>query len=356
VCRSRSQPPYLTAAIQEVWPYVNDEAWLERAYRAAKAEYEGFWLVEPHRTESGLSRYHDTGGQGCITIPDTEHFRAIAESGWDNTPRFGDDITRVLPVDLNSQLYRYEVDLAQIAELLGQTDDAAEWRARAETRRALIDEYFWDEELGFYLDYDMQAGERLQDTPRCLSAYVTLWAGIASDEQASRLAEALPLFENEHGLATCEPGWDDGTQHNYPVGWAYSHWYVTHGLRVYGYHEDASRIALKWLRLLSGKQAETGVMFERYNVVEPDVPAAGRYEIQEGFGWTNGVFAALVARVIFGVEPDWLSGEMLWEASLPEAWEGQAAGITLPAYPWPGGSRVECGAPPEGCAVTLGGP
>ncbi|MBW8011143.1 MAG: hypothetical protein FVQ83_07880 [Chloroflexi bacterium] len=56
VCRSRSQPPYLTAAIQEVYPFVGDAAWLENAYNAAKREYEEFWLVEPHLTTTGLSR------------------------------------------------------------------------------------------------------------------------------------------------------------------------------------------------------------------------------------------------------------------------------------------------------------
>ena len=39
VCKSRSQPPYLTAAIREVYPFVNNTEWLARAYSAAKREY-----------------------------------------------------------------------------------------------------------------------------------------------------------------------------------------------------------------------------------------------------------------------------------------------------------------------------
>jgi neutral trehalase len=53
VCRSRSQPPFLTAAIAEVYPFVNEHSWLERAVHAAIVEYEGYWLVEPHLTETG---------------------------------------------------------------------------------------------------------------------------------------------------------------------------------------------------------------------------------------------------------------------------------------------------------------
>ena len=85
VCRSRSQSPFLTAAIYEVYSFVNDLTWLERAMNAAVQEYEGYWLSEPHLTETGLSRYYDTGQNGCDTVPDTPHHRAMAESGWDNT-------------------------------------------------------------------------------------------------------------------------------------------------------------------------------------------------------------------------------------------------------------------------------
>lgn len=334
VCRSRSQPPYLTSAIREVYPYVQDRDWLERAYSAAATEYLGYWLAEPHVTATGLSRYYDTGLDGCITVPNTPHFRAMAESGWDNTPRFGDDVSQVLPADLNSQLYRYELDLAQFADLLGKATEAEGWRSRAEARRTLINRYLWDEEQGFYLDYGLRTEDRVSSTPRCLSSYVPLWAGVASETQAARMIDHLLLFEQGHGLATCEPGWDDGTQHNYPVGWAYSHWYVAYGLRRYGYNSDATRITMKWLRIVAHKLDETGAMWERYNVVNPDEPAAGRYPIQEGFGWTNSVFAALLARIVFGVEPDMVTGEPIWGSSLPEEWHGKDGKLHLPSYPW----------------------
>jgi hypothetical protein len=109
------------------------------------------------------------------------------------------------------------------------------------------------------------------------------------------------LFEHDHGLAATEPGWEDGDQHDYPSGWAYSHWYVTQGLIRFGYRDAAVRIALKWLRLVAGKLHQFGVIFERYNVVDPDGPTPGRYPPQRGFGWTNGVFAALLTRVVLGL-------------------------------------------------------
>jgi alpha,alpha-trehalase len=336
LCGSRSQPPYLTAAISEVLPYRDDDAWLARAAAAAEREYLEYWTTGPHVTETGLSRYVDLGGDGCTTVPDTPHYRALAESGWDNTPRFGDDATAVVPVDLNAQLFRYEQDLARFARLLGRPAEAAVWRARALRRRALIDRYLWRADQGFYRDYDLRTGRPLSGVPRALSSFVPLWAGVADARQASRMVRHLARFEHEHGLAACEPGWDDGTEHNHPTGWAYSHWYVAAGLERYGYQIDAQRVALKWLRLVATTFDRTGVLLERYNVVDPDGPTPGRYRPQPGFGWTNGVFAALLVRIVLGV-----GGRPRSTSTLPDAWHEPTLRLFLPSYPWPHGTTLE---------------
>jgi alpha,alpha-trehalase len=343
-CRSRSQPPFLTSAIREVAPFAGDREWLARAVAAAEREYLGYWMAEPHLTSLGLSRYIDPGDDGCVTVPDTPHFRAMAESGWDNTARFGDDTTAVAPVDLNAQLFRYEQDLAELSAELGRDEEAAAWRARAASRRELVNRYLWDAGEGFYHDLDLRTGQPLRAVPRALSAFVPLWAGLADARQAASMAAHLPLFEHDHGLAATEPGWTDGDQHSYPTGWAYSHWYVAEGLRRAGYREDAVRIALKWLRLVAARLDQAGVLLERYNVVDPDGPAPGRYPPQPGFGWTNGVFAALLTRVVLDINPASTgrpggAGGAEIASALPASWRGQEIRVNLPRYPWPAGTR-----------------
>lgn len=338
VCSSRSQSPFLTSAIWEVYPSINDPAWLDRAARAAEIEYRSYWLAEPHITEIGLSRYIDIEeDDGCTTVPDTPHYRAIAESGWDNTPRLGDDATQVIPVDLNCQLYRYELDLADFSDLLAKKDEASVWRVRADKRRDLINRYLWDEGSGFYWDFDLRSRERLHGTPRSLASFVPLWAGVADQDQASRIVEHLPIFEYALGLVACEAGWFDGTEHNYPTGWPYSHWYVCDGLRAYGFHDKASRIAMKWLRLVSNEFTHIGAIQERHNVVDPNDPLPGRYPPQQGFAWTNGVFAALLVRIIFGIEPANNDSGLEILPRFPPEWTGKKTQIYLPSYPWPGG-------------------
>jgi alpha,alpha-trehalase len=340
ICSSRSQSPFLTSAIWEVYPSIDDLTWLERSASAAATEYQGYWLAEPHLTDTGLSRYVDIARNGgCETVPDTPHHRAVGESGWDNTPRFGDDATQVIPVDLNCQLYRYELDLAAFSDLLGEKDEATTWRARADKRRHLINRYMWDDSSGFYWDYDLQTGTRLQGTPRSLASFVTLWAGVADQDQAARLVEHLPAFEYEHGLVACEEGWSDGTEHNYPTGWPYSHWYVCDGLRAYGFHDESSRIAMKWLRLIANEFTQTGAIRERHNVVDPNVPLPGRYPPQRGFGWTNGVFAALLVKIIFGIKAAKDNVQLEAHPRFPKEWAGKKMRIYLPSYPWPEGVK-----------------
>ncbi|HWY55823.1 MAG TPA: trehalase family glycosidase [Terriglobales bacterium] len=63
---TRSQPPFLTSMIMEVYNAEktsghNDKDWLARAYGFAARDYE-MWIHEPHLAEStGLSRYYDFG-------------------------------------------------------------------------------------------------------------------------------------------------------------------------------------------------------------------------------------------------------------------------------------------------------
>jgi alpha,alpha-trehalase len=69
---------------------------------------------------------------------------------------------------------------------------------------------------------------------------------------------------------------------------------VIKGLQRYGYHEDAERIALKWLRCNLDWFNQSGIFLEKYNVVQTDKPPVkGVYPSQTGFGWTNAVFERL---------------------------------------------------------------
>ena len=60
-----------------------------------------------------------------------------------------------------------------------------EWFARAEWRKGVIDKYCWNESKALYFDYDtVQEKQSLYES---VTAFWTLWAGCASEEQAWKL-------------------------------------------------------------------------------------------------------------------------------------------------------------------------
>ncbi len=288
----RSQPPLLTSFILDVYKtYKLDKAWLKKAIRIAQSEYQTVWLgsVKPNArlVYEGLSRYYDINYLQDL---------AEAESGWDLNPRFNHHALNYLPVDLNSLLYKYERDFSYAARLLGDKKAAAKWDQVSHRRRMTMNRLMWSDLRGLYYDYNYVKKSR--GSVASLAAYYPMWAGLASEKQAARLVKSLRKFEKRGGLATTDapqigqlvPG-AVPTQWAYPNGWAPLHFIVVKGLQRYGYHEDARRVALKWLKTNLDWFNKHGVFLEKYNVAQPGKPPArGIYPSQTGFGWTNSVF------------------------------------------------------------------
>ena len=54
-------------------------------------------------------------------------------------------------------------------------------------------------------------------------------------------------------------------------------------------------ISERWMALNKKVYQQTGKMLEKYNVVNPDQSTGGgEYPVQDGFGWTNGVYLQLL--------------------------------------------------------------
>ncbi len=290
---SRSQPPFLTSYILDVYDAkrVKDKRWLKTMMKSAQKEYNNVWMSTKHphsrNVFEGLSRYYDINYL---------HDLAEAESGWDMTSRFERKCLNYIPVDLNAQLFRYERDFARSAEIRGKHREMNHWLEISEKRREAIDTYLWDSKRGFYFDYNF---EKKQSSPiYSLAAFVPLWAGIASNEQAAAVVGHLDKFEFAGGLSATaklpEATSDLPIQWAYPNGWAPLHILTIYGLENYGYSLEAQRIARKWIRTCLNTFERDGVFLEKYNVVEPTKePVEGVYPNQTGFSWTNAAFYRL---------------------------------------------------------------
>jgi alpha,alpha-trehalase len=297
---SRSHPPFLTSFIFDVYEaYKPGEKWLRDNIEIAKQEYETVWMgtTKPNARQvyKGLSRYYDFNYL---------HEIAETESGWDMTPRFNRKCMDYLPADLNSLLYKYETDFARAARIFDDKREAAKWEHAAKARKKAMDELMWDRIRGLYYDYNYLKKKR--GNISSLAAYYPMWAGIVDGKRAATMVKAMRRFENKGGLGTTDAlpigQYMLGSmpvQWAYPNGWAPLHLLVIRGLERYGYHEDAKRIAMKWIRTNLNWFNEHGVFLEKYNVASPsDPPAKGLYPSQTGFGWTNAVFERLCQEYI----------------------------------------------------------
>lgn len=288
----RSHPPLLTSFIFDVYHAFNmDKRWLKKMLDTAKKEYEIVWMgthkPNVRRVYVGLSRYYDIN---------VLHDLAEAESGWDMTTRFNRKCLNYLPIDLNSLLYKYEMDFGKAAEILGDDNDRKYWLQRATKRKRAINTLMWDNLHKTYFDYNFV--KHRHSMVNSLASYYPMWAGMVDDHKAEHLVRNLRRFEHKGGLSCTEMGnitkvarSSVPTQWAYPNGWAPLHFMVVKGLQRYGYHSQARRIAMKWLRNNLEWFNSHGDFIEKYNVVSPDKPPVkGLYPTQVGFGWTNAIF------------------------------------------------------------------
>jgi len=228
--------------------------------------------------------------------------RAGAESGWDFSSRWLDDsavndistirTTDIIPIDLNCLLVHQAQTIAEICTMLKQSKLAKVWHDRAQRRIDAINKYCWNEEKQFYFDYNFIDAK--QTNCYSLAATYPLYVGIASQAQADAVAKVLKeKFLKKGGLVTTlqttEQQWDS------PNGWAPLHWVTIKGLRNYGHQDLADEIKARWVKTCVDLFKKEGKLVEKYNVIHPhEGGGGGEYELQDGFGWTNGVLMALL--------------------------------------------------------------
>ena len=230
------------------------------------------------------------------------HLRAGAESGWDFSSRWFKDeksfgtihTTEIIPVDLNCLLLHLEQTIAEAYELAGDNEASKKYILLIEKRKTAINKYCWNEQLGFYFDYDFTAGKQKQ--PFSLAAAFPLFFKIADDKQAKLVAGTIKeKFIKPGGAVTTLT--ITGQQWDAPNGWAPLQWVTVIGLENYQYAGLAANIASKWIQLNTDVFHRTGKLMEKYNVVDTNLEAGGgEYPGQDGFGWTNGVLLALIRK------------------------------------------------------------
>lgn len=339
---NNSQPPFLSMMVRDIYELTHDKCWIRELYPVLAKEH-AFWQTR-RLTASGLNRYSgefkdeaakvDLAGwfyKRMAMLPERdpvqaakwgECYRAYAESGWDCTSRFPFNPQDFNPIDLNSLLFGLEKDLAYFAEQLGN-GEAEKWSTAASARQKLMNKIMWNEKKGLFCDYDFVAG-RPSDFVSVASFY-PLFTGLATSEQAARIVRLLPQLEHTYGIAGSQNGDLLNLQWDYPQGWACLQYIVVQALERYGYHEDALRIARKYVTLVDKVFAETGALWEKYDVVKGEVSIAKEYESPKMLGWTAGVY--LFCRTFMGGDFPQVSRTVI---PLNDNWKADGVPVSLP--------------------------
>ncbi|NNL17048.1 MAG: trehalase [Flavobacteriaceae bacterium] len=343
---TRTQPPFYSSLIREVFEITNDKSWLKTHLKTAIKEYETVWMVPEKRlTKNGLNRYLAEGlgfppecelghfdsilkpfaetenislreyekayADGIIINQELDdyfvHDRTVRESGHDTSYRIEGNCADLNLVELNVMLYKYEMDFAElISEVFNdnfETYSSDYWVNKGEARKELINSYLWNEDKGLYFDYNIT--ENHQSNFVAVTTLTPLWANLCSKEQAKKLVEtAIPLLMEKGGLAGCtkdsrgEINKDrPARQWDYPNGWAPHQMMVWKGLLNYGYKDFAQELIYRWLYMITKNAVDyNGTIPEKYDVVAAthkvfaeygNVGTDFEYITQEGFGWMN---------------------------------------------------------------------
>lgn len=345
-----SQAPFYSSMILDTYLATpleqQNPEWLKHYMDYAKYEYSHVWNNENDFKEGkdgigsfhhylpqyGLSKYGDRDGDYSMN--------AERESGWDFTSRFGNVAVDYLPIDLNCFLYKYEMDFAKAAELLGNLDEQGEWLAKAEARKQRINTLMWNEEKGFFFDYNYATKE--QGAFYSLAPFTALWCGLATPEQAKRMIEQLPRFNQGKGLMVTDkaslpveltdrdlekvqPHYRErvrrslgrkkkltpeeraneeitGKQWDYPHVWAPIESMVVKGILQYAkspalnkedqtyFRNTAKELMEDYLVTMLNIFEEENSFPEKSNGITGKAGNGAHYKKQKGFGWTCAIF------------------------------------------------------------------
>ncbi len=331
---NRSQTPFLAQIVYDVYAKNHDKQWLTNAYYILKKEYH-FWTdtsrnaIENHNTAiPGLQRFYHHASEKALSElyascfergllqkhPDSisqneklriaGHYAAEAESGMDFNPRFENRCADFIPVELNSNLYKYEMLFDWMVSELSLSSEP-DWKSLAEKRKMLINKYCWNEERGLFMDYDF-VNKKFSPVASvaCMYPMVT---GIATKDQAEKTVKNLHLFEHKYGITVCEKTQQPVLyQWDYPAGWPPMYQLTAQALHNYGFIEEALRVCGKYLDVVTKnyiepnpgtykvndtltKKRSPGFVYEKYDVVTGGINDL-EYNANEFLGWSAGVY------------------------------------------------------------------
>ncbi|VDD96909.1 unnamed protein product, partial [Enterobius vermicularis] len=337
----RSQPPLLSPMVYEYYLATGDLDFVQEVLPLLEKEYR-FWLSQRSQSwfdESSEEKFQFFQYRVKMKTPRPESYRedmelvkdiqkqadkellwsnvaSAAETGWDfstrwfaqSGPGMHDMKTirtwSIVPVDLNAFMCINARILGALSEITGDFKKVIYYQSKYEQAKVAMKKLMWNETDGIWYDYDLET--KHHSNTYYVSNALPLYAKCYDDEDdvtPHRVYEYLKregVLNFTSGLPTSlamgsEQQWDKEN------AWPPMIHMVIEGFRTTGdplLMKAAEKMATKWLTVTYKSFIRTHSMFEKYNVSamleECAAGGGGEYEVQTGFGWTNGVILDLL--------------------------------------------------------------
>jgi putative isomerase len=267
--------PVLAQFIEAIWKYCGDLGWI---------------ATQITDVERFLQHYSDRYFDARTGL---FFWRSGAVIGVDNDPcTFGRPRNSSGSIYLNTLFVAELAAMAAIEEALDRTEMAAHYREMRDNLIAAIQKYCWDKRDKFYYSVDLHCATE-REVPwlnsglgvfwnciplriRLWTGFMPMWAGFASQEQASALVKQhltdTAALAGAHGMRTLaanEPMYDLSETSN-PSNWLGPVWIINNyiifqGLVNYGYMTEAKALCSTIVDLLGRDIEANGGMHEYYH-------------------------------------------------------------------------------------------
>ncbi|KAL4647709.1 trehalase [Arapaima gigas] len=329
----RSQPPFLTLMVESYYQATKDNDFLRTALPVLEKEYK-FWMENRSVTvEVEGNRYVLNHYAVQVAQPRPESYsddielargkteeaqqqlymelNSGAESGWDFSSRWfingqgqnsgtlrDTHTSHIIPVELNALLCHNEELLAYFHRIVGEKAVAEQYEKARRERLKAIESLLWDPERNSWFDYSLVTNT--SHTAFYPTNLAPLWARCYSKpimgDQALQYLEDSGALNYQNGvpssMTTSRQQWD------FPNAWPPLQHILIEGLsnlNTTKAQEMAFNLAQRWITTNWLAYVKYGHMYEKYTVNGDGKPGGGgEYEVQLGFGWTNGVAMQLL--------------------------------------------------------------
>lgn len=304
---NRSQPPFLSQMVRDLFEVTGDKEWLLKAYKVLEKEYD-YWQTK-RVAKNGLNGY--TGYEiwekifesnykyfvkrtGYSTDKEIDYELqkeiylatvSVCESGWDCSSRFKEKGHFYNAVDLNSLIYGIEENMRYFSSVLELGEDEL-WENRKKERVQKM-QALWNKERELFMDLNFETGEFSKYAS--VASFYPLYAKLATKEQAEKTVKLFDNLNLEYGISAGEPDPEWNCQWDYPNVWAPLQFVMYKALKNYGYESQAKTVAQKYVNLVETNFEKTENLWEKYDGNTGE-RACADYSAPPMVGWTAGVY------------------------------------------------------------------